>query len=137
MAEITKTFVQTFRSEFKDAVAELEKKHGISISIGNINYNSTKFTTKLEVVDSRPDEDGNVVTGEQAAFNANCGVVGLSPHHYNAKFSHRRNDYILVGVKPRNRRYPIIAEDVISGRRYKLTKDVLEDIILGKFIQNI
>jgi hypothetical protein len=135
--EFTSGSIKTFRAEFRDAVAELEKKHGISINIGNIKYNPTKFTTKLEVIASKPDEDGNVVTGEQANFNANCAHVGLSPQHYKATFTHRRSDYILVGVKPRNRKYPIIAQDVISGRNYKLTREPLEDIILGKFIQNI
>ena len=137
MAQITSRFIDEFRKDFKEAVAELEKKHGISISIGRVSYNAKKFTTKMEVIDSQPDEYGNVVSGEQANFNANCGHVGLSPHHYGVVFTYGKSEYKLVGIKPRNRKYPIIAENVVSGMRYKLTKDPLEDIILGKFIQNI
>lgn len=45
--------IDQFRVDFAQAVKELEKKHKVRIDIGNISYDSTHFTTKLTVEDSR------------------------------------------------------------------------------------
>ena len=137
MGKIDGYFLEKFRSEFKDAVSELEKKHGISISLGRISYDSSRFSTKMEVIESQPDEDGNIVSGEQARFNANCKYLGLTPSHYGVEFMHGSTKFKLIGIKPRNRKYPIIAKSVKTGTIYKLTTKDLDQIKLNNFINKI
>ena len=48
MSNITKETVQSFRSDFADAMKKLEKKYGVTVSIGNIKYNANNFRTQLE-----------------------------------------------------------------------------------------
>ena len=137
MGKINSYFLEKFRSEFKDAVSEIEKKHGISISLGGISYSPSSFSSKLEVIESQPDEEGNFVSGEQARFNANCKYLGLTPSHYGVEFMHGNTKFKLIGIKPRNRKYPIIAKSVKTGTIYKLTTKDLDQIKLNNFINNI
>ena len=45
---ITKETLQSFRTDFANAMKKLEKQYGIQISIGNIKYGATNFSTRLE-----------------------------------------------------------------------------------------
>lgn len=46
---LNKQKITEFRGEFAIAVQQLEKEFGVSISLGNISYNSEEFRTKMTV----------------------------------------------------------------------------------------
>ncbi len=46
---LNKQKITEFRGEFAIAVQQLEKKLGVSISLGNISYNSNELRTKMTV----------------------------------------------------------------------------------------
>lgn len=47
MKTFDKNSLKNFRQDFDEAVKELSKKYGMSISLGNISYTPTEFTTKI------------------------------------------------------------------------------------------
>ena len=47
--KINKETLNNFRSDFTNAVKELEKKYDVVIELGNIHYSATKFSSKIEV----------------------------------------------------------------------------------------
>ena len=46
---MNKSKITKFRGDFEKAVAQLEKEHGVNISLGNISYTSNEFRTKMTV----------------------------------------------------------------------------------------
>lgn len=44
---MTKTDVQNFRSDFQNAVAQLQKKYGVDISAGTIRYTDSELRFKV------------------------------------------------------------------------------------------
>lgn len=46
---ITKSELESFRSDFSKTVADLETKYGVKISLGNTRYGDFEFTSRLTV----------------------------------------------------------------------------------------
>ena len=47
MTELTKIKVKQFRNDFQSAVTKLEKQYGLTISLGNIRFDSKELRSKL------------------------------------------------------------------------------------------
>lgn len=47
---MTKQEVQSFRGDFKKAVAQLEAQYGVNISLGTIRFDDSGLRTKMEAV---------------------------------------------------------------------------------------
>jgi hypothetical protein len=106
-----KASFKQFRTDFAKAVAALETKHSIKLSLGNISYDDYGFRTKLEAVIGTAD---NQKDGELLSFKADymrhCSSYGLTPQQWLTEVELNGRKYKIVGIAPRSRKYPIIAE---------------------------
>ncbi|WP_026498966.1 hypothetical protein [Butyrivibrio sp. WCD2001] len=55
--EINKNTLTEFRRDFKEAVASLEEKYDVTISLGSISYSENDFTSKLTVNNGHDKDD--------------------------------------------------------------------------------
>lgn len=118
--EINRENLANFRSDFEKLNHAMELKYGVVINLGNISFNSKSFTGKITVSNN---EDG-VDDSQQVEFNALCGRYGFKESDYmrNITTPGSTSIFKLIGFKPGNRKYPIIAE--LNGKKYKLSKDI-------------
>jgi hypothetical protein len=85
---------------------------------------------KLKV--TKANADGSIVPEIEDDFNRWAATVGLEPSDFGARFRSRGHLYQIVGMKPRNRKYPILVKRVasngsLSNSTYKLSDiEVLE-----------
>ena len=130
--KMAKETLKAFRTDFKTAVAELEKKYGVVVDIGNILYSENSFTTKMTVTNGTSAEDA-----EKAAFDANVWAVahyGLNASDYGREFATPRGVFKLVGIKTKSRKNPFVVRDV-NGKQYVCAPDFLglKDTFLDGF----
>ena len=113
-------FLKNFRTEFKDAVKELEEKHGIVINLGNISYSSSDFTGKLEVrLDSVNPNQKYINT-----FKIWHKLYGLEEDMLNKSFRTNGKTLKFVGLDSKRTKYPCICEG--NGQSYKLSVEQLK-----------
>ena len=115
-----------FRQDFKKAMEALEKQYGFIIDLGDITYSATSFTGKLEV---REDESKDEVNEQE--FKMYCKMYGLDPEDYDRRFTYDGKDYIIIGIRPSKRKYPISCQQVQDGKSYVFTADLIKQV-LGK-----
>jgi len=107
---------EEFRRDFKTAMADLEEKHDVFISIGNIRYDETSFGSKLSVT-SKP-TDGK--SQQQSEFERLAESFGVKKSDYGKTIRLQDGtDGKLVGIKERGRKYPFVVK-ISDGRRYKM-----------------
>jgi hypothetical protein len=104
----TKPELKSFRSDFSEAVKNLENKYAVKISLGTISFDSYQFHSKLEVKKTViPIADGKTISPEQFEFEKYCGLVGLKKEDFG-------KSYISKGIKL-----------TLSGINLKASKNII------------
>lgn len=109
-----------FKSDVETALKEVEKKHGVSISCGNIRYSELDFTLQLTVIKSDASTDG-----KKQLFEKECVYYGFEPEEYNKLFTLNGKAFRLVGF---NRNSPKNCCKIISetdGKEYKCNAEAI------------
>jgi hypothetical protein len=122
-----KANLMQFREEFRKAVADLEKKTGVGISLGNISFESNRFTTKLTVAILDSGESVEQVE-MRSNFERYAYLFGMTPQDYGKSVSSGGKLYTLVGIAPRSTKFPLIGKSA-DGRFYKLPKSVANSLL--------
>ncbi len=123
---IDKQTVENFRDDFNKAMEALEKQYGFVIELGPITYTGTRLTGKL---DAREGESKDEINEQD--FKRYCGRYGLNAEDYDRRFAFQGHNYIIVGISPSKRKYPIYCQQVDNGHTYGFTPDCVKQA-LGK-----
>ena len=110
--------LRVIRTDVLDALKAVEKKHGVSFTLGNTRYSPTDFRVKLECFAVK-DNSGKDVDAAKAAFESKAFRVGIKRTAYGKTFTHGRKTFKIVGINTRAPKYPIQAESINRGDRYK------------------
>lgn len=105
-----------------ELVKQYAAEHGLRLSSTRCKYNSHKLdlTLSLRVPISEDSKEE-----ERIEFAALAPIFNLTGEDYLKPFTVDGRMFTLIGFKPNNRKYPIIATDE-AGRRYKFEVDVLD-----------
>jgi hypothetical protein len=115
---IDRQTVENFHEDFNKAMEALEQKYGLVIELGRITYTATSFTAKLEAKEGDSKDEVN-----EQDFKKYCHMYGLSYDDYDRRFTFQGKDYIVVGIRPSKRKYPICCQEVQSGTTYGFTAE--------------
>lgn len=116
---LDKKGLQMLRQELQAAVDAVGLKHGIKILVGNARFTPDNATFKVEIATVA--ENGMVNDHAASDFKQSCGLFGLKPDHFGAEISYGRERYKIAGLTSgRSYKYPILAERVSDGKKFKL-----------------
>jgi hypothetical protein len=115
--------VRTLRDDINEALAAVAKKHGISLSTGNVSFNARNANIKL--VAAIIDESGVAQTPEKTAFRAYAPHYGLSPDDFGKTFRAAGKTYEIVGLKPKSHQYPILGKRA-DGKIFKFPAETVK-----------
>ena len=111
---INEKTLNDFSRDFKLALAELQEKYDVTVSLGNITYRKDGFSTKMTVNNGRDPEEI-----EKREFDANVwkyAHLGLEPGMYRRIFIGKNGErYALVGFNTKAKKWPIITKRVSDG----------------------
>ena len=121
---ITREFLKDFRTQLEYALEELGEKEGIKLTAGRCSYSDTYFSIKVEGAIEA--EKGVATTKDQIAFKENAEIYGLSPDDLFKTFSTNGKTYEVWGLKPRSKKYPILAKKVGTDNVYKFKASIVK-----------
>jgi hypothetical protein len=110
--------VRSINSEIEQAIQSIAKRYGLRIEVGNARYSSTEINTKVKVsvVDTKT---GVGITKEAKAYELLAPQNGIRVK-LGEEVTLRGKRFIVKGWNTRSPKYPIVAEEVSSGKSYKL-----------------
>ncbi len=124
ITNLNKPTVKYIRERLKTAVKPLAEELGVTIDLGNCTFNMSncRFQLKLALLDSK----GKPITEEVDSFRSNAKLFGFEPDNLGKKFTFQGQSYAICGLKPKSRKYPVIAQSD-NGKNYKFAcRTVLE-----------
>lgn len=103
-----------FRQDFAEHMRSFEEEHGVRVNIGNITYQQNEIRTKLTVRSNAVSDDAIA----EKDFKRNAFYFGLNADDFGKSFKSRGETFTICGIKPRSRKYPILAKNA-RGKTYK------------------
>jgi len=109
--------IKVLRMKIQNELVNLGKELGLSINVGNARFSSNTVNFKVEFSLIR--KDGLVLNGEAEAFRDSAHRYGLKPEYLGKTFHFHGKSYTITGMKPRNHKFPILAERY--NKKFKFT----------------
>ncbi|MGJ8725880.1 MAG: SprT family zinc-dependent metalloprotease [Roseibacillus sp.] len=114
--------VLSLQERIMEQLGPLADELGLSLSPSKSQFSSSRATVGLQFdIESEP-EDG--LSPEERLFQQTAPLFGLTFDDYHRLFQSGGQVFRLVALKPRNRKYPLIAENE-RGTQYKFPIEVL------------
>ncbi len=127
MNKITKDNIDIIKTRILEALLPVGEELGLSFDFGRGTYNPNNFVTQLEVMIDN--DDGVAMSREATNFQQYSWKYGLRSDQLGVVFTSDNSSYRIVGCKIKNRKYPIIVEDINSGNRYKFAASTVKTAV--------
>ncbi len=118
--------VKNLRGIIHAALKPLEAEHGIAFHIGSAHYTDNSVKYAFEIMESKQGEPAQDFM--ELTFRAGCYEFNLTPDDYGQTFQSNGKTFTISGLKPNNRKYPVIATGP-GGKQYKFpANDVVRKV---------
>lgn len=124
MKQITRAALKKFTADAEKALEAVAKKHGVQVSYKSARFTSANATMKFEI--ATIGKDGTAKTQEATDFERYAEQLGFNPSDLGSTFSWQGKTYMIVGLKPRSRKAPVVVESTIDGKRFKMPVDMVK-----------
>jgi len=118
-----RTLVSQLSEEVLAAVRGVIESRRIEVTM-DCSYNESECKIEFSFRPEVPEGTDRELT----RFMENAFIFGLGEEDYHKVIRSNGKSYVLCGIKPNNRKYPIIALCPRTGKRYKFPYDVLETL---------
>jgi len=126
--QFDKSTVQYITKRLQAVFTPLAKELGVMIDFGSCKFQTSNCRIQLKVAVLDP--DGEPVTEEADSFKRSAKLFGFEPADLGAEFIVQGQTFTICGLRPKSRKYPVIAR-AGNGKDYKFTcRTVLQ--ALGK-----
>jgi len=110
----TRANVRSFSDEVTATLEALAKKHGVSVTRGTGRFSDRQYTVKLQF--------DIVNLAEKSSFELHARSLGLAPTDFGREFISQGTVYKIVGVRPRRRKFPVLCENMRTGKQILFTE---------------
>ncbi len=121
ISNIDSPALTSIRRALEPVLQDLGAQHGITLTVGRGTYGGETGTLKIEL--ATLGENGEVESPAAKDFKAHAEFFGLKATDFGRRFVSNGSEFEIAGLKPRNRKYPIIATKVSDGRSYKFSEE--------------
>ena len=105
--QLDKPTVKYIRKRLQATLMPLAKELGVVIDFGSCTFQTSNCRIQLKVAVLDP--DGEPVTEEADAFRRSAKLFGFEPADLGAEFIVQGQTYTISGLRPKSRKYPVIA----------------------------
>ncbi len=108
-----KAKLKDIRADIAEALKAVEDKYNMNLEVGRITYDSTSFRASLKA------NVGNAEDGAKAEFEKYALRFGMEPSDFGKSFIMADDTFEITAIKPRARKYPVVAINKTNGKSYK------------------
>jgi hypothetical protein len=112
---IDRAAIKYLRSELTEVFKIFGEKYGLAVSVGRITFDEVSFKASIEAAITEKAGEPKMAVD----FRNLCWKHGMKPEDLGRIFMSGEHSYEIVGLKPRNRKYPIIAKRRSDGKQFK------------------
>jgi len=111
--------VSAIMDECEKALQEIAERHGVTLDRKGRTYRRDALPVMFQFLIREVDDNGNEMDSKARDFVRVASAYGLSADDYLAEFTDNGRTFRITGLNTRARGYPVLAEDVRTGKTYK------------------
>lgn len=115
--------VHLISEQIDAAIQEMAQRLGVAVSVKGARYRPSNMTVRVEL--SLLDAKGQARSPEVEAWQRVATMRGLKVEMLGQAFSFNGKEYRLTGWSSGSSKYPVLADRVTDGRKFKLPERVL------------
>ncbi len=127
---ITRDKVLRIQEKIKAAIAQIEKEENVQFDFSSISFSAQRYTTSLTVKTLEKSEK------VESIMERTCKMIGFTQNVIGMEFSFKGSKYEITDIKTKNRKYPVIAIDLVSKTPYKFGVETVKKLLGGDNIIN-
>ena len=116
---LNKGNIKDVRDDLTNDLMELGKKYGMTFQMGNIRYSTDQMKFTLTAYVNSQHTNTEKVDVNKVEFTKNAILYGLNAEDFGKEFIVAGKTYVICGLKPKARKYPILGADYQTGKVYK------------------
>ena len=121
---INRQTVRDFQKDVLEALKDVETKYGVVIDLPNLQFSAEAIYAKLVAKEGEDKADVN-----QQEWNQYCKYFGLDKEDFDRMFTWKTRKYVIVGVRPSKRKYPIACRCVENGETYNFPISIIQQCL--------
>ena len=114
----------TLGTAVEQALQKVGEEFGVKIQRKSGTYSPTSYTMKIEA--SVIGQDGIVLSREAEDFKTYCHMFNLEPSDFGKTFVVDGTIYKIKGLSIRSSKFPILAENMLNGKTFKLPERTVQ-----------
>lgn len=118
--------VRAIMDECRDALAPIAEKYGLTLDRKGRTYQRDALPVMFQLLIKQTDSAGVTVDRNGLEFKRYAIMFGLSPDDLGREFTTYQGTYRICGLKPRSEKYPVLAENVRTGKIYKFPSEAVK-----------
>jgi len=118
--------VRQINQEAEEAMREIAEKYGLVLEPKTARYTNSDVVLKFKCLVKETTEDGEVLDTDAKNLKLYAFRHGLGEDAYGKEFVRAGDTYRITGYKPKSRKYPILAENVKTGKTYKFPEHTVQ-----------
>jgi hypothetical protein len=124
--EFTNPLVREIMDECEEALRPIAEKYGLTLDHKGRTYRRDALPVMFQLLITEKDEDGNKLSAAARDFQKYAIMFGLEADDLHREFVHQGDRFRITGVKPRSRKFPILGENVRTGKTYKFPVETVK-----------
>lgn len=117
--------IEVLSGDLRQAVKEVGEKHNVKVTLGTMRYGDADVTCKLTGLDMDATGGKNQ---EELDYEKRHHYYGLPADGIGREFDHFGKTFVITGLKPTRRKYPVSAKNA-EGKGFKFpAKAVIDGI---------
>jgi hypothetical protein len=124
--EFTNPLVRKIMDECEEALRPVAEKYGLTLDRKGSTYRRDALPVMFQLLVTEKDEDGNVLSAAAKDFQKFATMFGLKADDLHREFVHQGERFRITGVKPRSRKFPLLGENVRTGKTYKFPVETVK-----------
>lgn len=117
--EFDRKSVAEIMAACEEALRPVAEKYGLTLERQGRTYYRDHLPVKFQLHVAQEDAEGNAMDSKAKDFVRLAKAYGLAEEDYLAEFRSNGRTFRITGLNTRARGYPVLAEDVRSGKTYK------------------
>lgn len=141
MKSINRTSLTDFIKDFSTDLEKLGDKYGLMMSLGSITFSDSKFSGKVTFIlatgKNKPKEKNSRLEEARLNLETYGYRYGLDAEDYNSLIDAFNDQYRLIGIMPKSRKYPLIVQIVSNnepGAIKKFTSDYADKFSNSEYV---